>query len=52
MQRVIKRDGREVEFDKTKIIKSIDKAFAALGKEDVDGVAERLPILLKQWIRP
>jgi ribonucleoside-triphosphate reductase len=42
MQRVIKRDGREVEFDKTKIIKSIDKSFAALGKEDVDGVAEKI----------
>ena len=42
MQKVIKRDGREVEFDKTKIIKSIDKAFAALGKEDESGVAEKI----------
>ena len=42
MQRVIKRDGREVEFDKTKIIKSIDKSFAALGKEDESGVAEKI----------
>jgi ribonucleoside-triphosphate reductase len=42
MQRVIKRDGREVESDKTKIIKSIDKAFAALGKEDEGGVAEKI----------
>ena len=42
MQKVIKRDGREVEFDKTKIIRSIDKAFAALGKEDEGGVAEKI----------
>ena len=42
MQRVIKRDGREVEFDKTKIIKSIDKSFDALGKVDEDGVAEKI----------
>ena len=42
MQKVIKRDGREVEFDKTKIIRSIDKAFAALGKEDESGVAEKI----------
>ncbi len=42
MQRVIKRDGREVEFDKTKIIKSIDKSFAALGKVDESGVAEKI----------
>jgi ribonucleoside-triphosphate reductase len=42
MQRVIKRDGREVEFDKSKIIKSIDKAFAALGKTDESGVAEKI----------
>ena len=26
MQRVIKRDGREVEFDKSKIIKAISQA--------------------------
>jgi ribonucleoside-triphosphate reductase len=42
MQRVIKRDGREVEFDKSKIIKSIDKSFSALGKEDTDNVAEKI----------
>ena len=42
MQSVIKRDGREVEFDKTKIIKSIDKAFAAIGKTDESGVAEKI----------
>ncbi len=42
MQKVIKRDGREVEFDKTKIIKSIDKSFAALGKEDESSVAEKI----------
>ena len=42
MQRVIKRDGREVEFDKTKIIKSIDKAFTAVGKTDDSGVAEKI----------
>ena len=42
MQRVIKRDGREVDFDKSKIIKSIDKSFSALGKVDEDGVAEKI----------
>ena len=42
MQRVIKRDGREVEFDKSKIIKSIDKSFAALGKADETGIAEKI----------
>jgi ribonucleoside-triphosphate reductase len=42
MQRVIKRDGREVDFDKSKIIKSIDKAFAQLGKTDESGVAEKI----------
>ena len=42
MQRVIKRDGREVDFDKSKIIKSIDKSFAALGKVDESGVAEKI----------
>jgi ribonucleoside-triphosphate reductase len=42
MQRVIKRDGREVEFDKSKIIKSIDKSFTALGQTDVNGIAEKI----------
>jgi ribonucleoside-triphosphate reductase len=42
MQRVIKRDGREVDFDKTKIIKSIDKSFAALGQTDKNGIAEKI----------
>ena len=42
MQRVIKRDGREVEFDKSKIIKSIDKAFAHLGQVDENGIAEKI----------
>ena len=42
MQRVIKRDGREVEFDKTKIINSIDKSFAALGQTDSNGIAEKI----------
>ena len=42
MQKVIKRDGREVEFDKTKIIKSIDKSFAALGQTDDNGIAEKI----------
>ena len=40
MQRVIKRDGREVEFDRTKIISGIDKAFKALGQTDNNGVAD------------
>ena len=30
---VIKRDGREVEFDKSKIVVAINKAFKSLGKE-------------------
>lgn len=42
MQKVIKRDGREVEFDKAKIIKSIDKAFTALGQTDKNGIAEKI----------
>lgn len=42
MQRVIKRDGREVEFDKTKIIKSIDKSFVAVGKTDDGDIAEKI----------
>lgn len=42
MLRVIKRDGREVEFDKTKVIKSIDKAFAALGQTDSNNIAEKI----------
>ena len=42
MQRVIKRDGREVDFNKGNIIRSIDKAFAAVGKVDESGVAEKI----------
>ena len=42
MQRVIKRDGREVEFDRTKIISGIDKAFKALGQTDDNGIAEKI----------
>ena len=42
MQRVIKRDGREVEFDRSKIITSINKSFVALGKSDEAGVAEKI----------
>jgi ribonucleoside-triphosphate reductase len=42
MQRVIKRDGREVEFDRSKIIKSIDKSFAHLGQVDENGIAEKI----------
>ena len=42
MQRVIKRDGREVDFDKSKIVKSINKSFAALGKADENGIAEKI----------
>lgn len=42
MQRVIKRDGREVEFDKSKIIKSIDKAFTHLRQVDENGIAEKI----------
>lgn len=42
MQRVIKRDGREVEFDKSKIINAIDKSFKALGKIDDTGIAEKI----------
>ena len=42
MQRVIKRDGREVDFDKSKIVNSIDKSFIALGKIDESGIAEKI----------
>ena len=42
MLRVTKRDGREVEFDRTKVIRSVDKAFAALGQEDQSGIAEKI----------
>ena len=39
---VIKRDGREVEFDKSKIISGIDKAFRSLNRVDEAGVAEKI----------
>ena len=42
MQKVIKRDGREVDFDKNKIIAGIDKSFKALGQIDEDDVAEKI----------
>lgn len=42
MQRVIKRDGREVEFDKNKIIAGIDKSFKALNQIDENSVAEKI----------
>lgn len=42
MQKVIKRDGREVDFDKTKIISGIDKAFRALNQTDENGIAEKI----------
>jgi ribonucleoside-triphosphate reductase len=42
MLKVIKRDGREVEFDKNKIINSIDKSFKHLGKVDESGIAEKI----------
>lgn len=42
MQRVIKRDGREVDFNRTKIISGIHKAFRALGQTDDTGVAEKI----------
>ena len=42
MPRVIKRDGREVDFNRAKIISGIDKAFKALGQTDEDGVAEKI----------
>ena len=42
MQKVIKRDGREVDFDKTKVISSIDKAFKALGQTDDSNIAEKI----------
>lgn len=42
MQRVIKRDGREVEFDKSKIVAAINKSFKALDQIDTDGVAEKI----------
>lgn len=42
MLKVIKRDGREVEFDKSKIVCSINKSFAHLGKVDEGGIAEKI----------
>lgn len=42
MHKVIKRDGREVEFDRNKIISGIDKAFGALGQVDENGTAEKI----------
>ena len=42
MHKVVKRDGREVEFDRNKIISGIDKAFEALGQVDVNGTAEKI----------
>ena len=42
MHNIIKRDGREVEFDRDKIVNSIDKAFTALGKADTSGIAEKI----------
>lgn len=42
MQKVIKRDGREVDFNRTKIISGIHKAFRALGQTDDTGVAEKI----------
>lgn len=42
MQKVIKRDGREVDFDKSKIISGIDKAFKALGQTAEGGIAEKI----------
>ena len=42
MQRVIKRDGREVDFDRDKVINAIYKSFKSLGQSDTDGVAEKI----------
>ena len=42
MQKVIKRDGREVEFDKSKIIKAIEKSFKSLGQADDNRIAEKI----------
>ena len=42
MQKVIKRDGREVDFDRNKIISVIQKSFKALDQSDTDGIAEKI----------
>lgn len=42
MQRVIKRDGREVDFDRSKVIFAIRKSFNALGQEDSNFIAEKI----------
>jgi ribonucleoside-triphosphate reductase len=52
MQRVVKRDGREVEFDRSKIIKSIDKAFAHLGQVDENGIAEKIADSIEAMDKP
>lgn len=42
MQKVIKRDGREVDFDRTKIVSAIEKSFKALGQTDTNKIAEKI----------
>ena len=42
MQKVIKRDGREVDFDRSKVISAIEKSFNALGQTDKNHIAEKI----------
>lgn len=42
MQKVIKRDGREVDFDRAKVISAIEKSFTALGQMDNNHIAEKI----------
>ena len=42
MQKVIKRDGREVDFDRAKVIFAIGKSFSALGQTDSNCIAEKI----------
>jgi ribonucleoside-triphosphate reductase len=42
MQKVIKRDGREVAFDRAKVIAAIEKSFTSLNQTDDNHIAEKI----------
>ena len=42
MQKVIKRDGREVDFDRAKVIAAIEKSFTSLNQTDDNHIAEKI----------
>lgn len=47
---IIKRDGRKVPFDKTKISSAVERAYKHLGKSS-DGVAEEIATLIELIIK-